>query len=109
MESYLKTKKVRIPYLDKEFEIRELSTGAWIDLMEIYRNGGDRHAGTTVCKYGVVGWEIETVEDIEKSVPAKAMQELAEEIYALSGVDLEKNSESAPKEGSSSVSLRSLG
>ena len=109
MESYLKTKKVRIAHLEKEFEIRELSTSAWIELMEIHRNGAGQHAGAAVCKHGVVGWDAETVEDIEKSIPAKAMQELADAIYALTGVDLEKNSESVPKGGSSSVSLRSLG
>ncbi len=102
MESYLKTARVRVKHLDKEFEIRELSTRSWIELMELHRNGGSAHVAAAVCKHGVVGWEGETVEDIEKSVPAKAMEEIASAVYALSGVDLEKNSESAPKEGSSS-------
>jgi hypothetical protein len=37
------------------------------------------------------------------------MEEIATAVYAISGVEQEKNSESVPNEGSSSVSLRSLG
>jgi hypothetical protein len=109
MQSYLKTQKVRIEYLGKDFEIRELSTHAWIELMELRRNGGEEHSAAAVCKHGVMGWETETVEDIERSVSAKAMEEIATAVYAISGVEQEKNSESVPNEDSSSVSLRSLG
>lgn len=109
MESYLKTKTVLIPHLEREFEVRELSAHAWIDLMEIHRNGNSQHTAAMVCKYGIVGWESETVETIESSIPAKAMEEMAKAVYEISGVELEKNSESVPKDGSSSVSLRSLG
>jgi hypothetical protein len=104
MESFLKTDKVRIESLGREFDIRELSARAQIELIELGREGRAEDSAAVVCRYGVVGWEQETPEAIESSLPPKALTDLARAIYKLSGVDLSKNSVGALSDDSSSDS-----
>ena len=109
MESFLKTDKVRIESLGRDFEIKELSARAQIELIELNREGRAEDSAAVVCRYGVVGWEQETIESIESGLPPKALTEIARAIYELSGVDLTKNSVGAPNEDSSSDSQLNSG
>lgn len=104
MESYLKTKTVRVDSLKRDFEIRELSARAQIELIELHREGRTEDSAALVCRYGVVGWDVHSIEEIESNLPAAALMELARSIYELSGVDLEKNFDGVLSADSSSAS-----
>lgn len=102
MQSFLKTKKLRIEALDKELTIVELCAKAQIEIMEAIRDEKAIDTHFIACKYGVPEWAQESIEDISTSLPLKAAREISDAIYELSGVDDAKNSESVPSEDSSS-------
>lgn len=102
MQSFLKTKTVRIEALDRELGIVELCAKAQIEIMEAIRDEQAISTHFIACKYGVPEWAEESIESISTSLPLQAAREIAEAVYELSGIDDAKNSESAPSEDSSS-------
>ena len=100
MLSLLKVESARIERLGITLEIRELSGKAQA---EVAAASSPLLAAAMVCKHGVVAWAEETPEAILESVGPKALMEIGQAIYQLSGIDLAKNSEPAPSDGSSSV------
>lgn len=99
LEGFLKTGSVTVR--GREFQIRELCTQAQIEMVEASRSDDGLKAVVIACKHGVLDWAEKTVEEIASSVPLSILQQIAESIYDLSGVE-SKNSESDPSEDSSS-------
>ena len=102
MKSYLPTKKIRIESLGQELELRGLSTAEHIEISDT-KDGDEKFRGSLLtCKFGVVEWADESIEDIAKNVSIAAVNEIARHVYTLSGVDMAKNSDSATDDDSSS-------
>jgi hypothetical protein len=106
MQSLLKTATVRIESLGRDLEISELCAKAQIELLEFFRSdtGNKLHGHFIVCKYGVIEWQNESLDDLSLNIPLKVASEVADAIYKLSGIEDSKNSESVPSEDFSTVS-----
>ena len=105
MKSYLRTETIDVAGVGK-VQIRELSAAARVEMFEFQRADAknESHLTGLTCKLGVVEWAAEKLEDIEASVGAAPLSEIAAAIYKLSGVDLaKKDSETGPSEPSSSA------
>jgi hypothetical protein len=78
-------------------ELRELSARAQIEIADAYRKDKQFEAAFIACKWGVVAWSDDSVEDISRAMPLHVANEIAGHIYRLSGFheDAEKNSASA--------------
>lgn len=101
MDSLLKTEKTQVDALGRVVALRELSAKAFADVVAAQRAEKGLEAAAIACKYGVIEWEKESVEDIMGSVTPFILNELASKIFELSGVDA-KNSEGDQSEDSSS-------
>jgi hypothetical protein len=88
MKSYLKTKHIEVEGIDEALQIRELSTRAQVEIMELHRAGSATHTAGLICKLCVVEWGEESVESIEGAVPPNALGEIAKAVYELSGITL---------------------
>lgn len=100
MKSSLKTATVRIESLDRDIEIRELSHRA----ARLAREDEADRSAVIICKHCVPEWAEESLDDLEDSLSFRTTQEVAMEVYKLSGADLAKNSERATTEDSSTDS-----
>jgi hypothetical protein len=98
VKSSLKTATVRIEALGRDLEIRELSHKVTRLISE---DEGGRSA-VIICKHCVPEFADETLDDLEENLSFRATQEIATEVYKLSGADLSKNSERATTDDSSS-------
>jgi len=86
MKSYLKTATISFPGNEPErLDIVELSAHSQMEVAELEK---ERTAVSlaAVCRFGVLVWQCESVEDIAKNVPLQVLSAIVREIYALSGI-----------------------
>ena len=100
MKSFLRTEEITIR--GEPLTIRELTARDHIAMDDL--KGAEFVAA--ICKHSVIEWEEESLEDIQSKVPLSMLNEIAEKIYELSGVDAAKNSVSVPSVDFSSASAR---
>lgn len=99
--SYLKTGKALIESINETIELVELNALGQREMMEAHTKGDMFAATASVVKYGTRKWRDMTVEEIMSDLPLTAIQEIAEKVTNLSGLDDEKNSASGLGESSS--------
>lgn len=102
MRSYLKQESVRIESIGQTLTIQQVSAAGNAEASVLYADGKTPHlAGAVICKYGVVEWANESIEDIANSLSTVQLDEITQAIYKLSSIDA-KNSASTLPENSSS-------
>lgn len=99
--SYLKCGKEYIESLDETIELVQLNALGQMKMMEAHKQENMFEATAIVVKYGTKKWRDKSVEEIMEELPLWSIQEIAEKVTSLSGMDEEKNSESDPRESSS--------
>jgi hypothetical protein len=97
MKSYLKTGELTVESLGETLQIRELSARAQIAFLELHRAGKSDQTAALVAKHGVPAWADETIEDIENSVPARALNEIAVAVFGLSNIVMPNDADDTKK------------
>ena len=101
--SYLKKGHAVIESLGGEnVALVELNAMAQKEMLESHTNGDMFTATAVVVKYGTEKWREKTPVEIMEELPLLAIQEIAEKVTILSGLDDSKNSDSILGESSSS-------
>lgn len=102
MKSYLKKKTVRIESMGEDLEIRMLPAGVHSQFAEL---GATVEGMSLICQAGVVGWEAETPQQVQESLTVKMLDELAEQIFLHSGVELDDKISVDDSEGDNTPEL----
>jgi len=96
MMGYLKTGKALIERINETIELVELNALGQKHLLDAHTIGDMFTAAATAVKYGTKKWRDKTADEIMDELPLEAIQEIADKVAALSGLneDHAKKSES---------------